>query len=165
MARFRKDLHPVNSEKHEITWTFLAQNASTIQTVDIAIGTARSGVNVANEVGIGSHLKSMYFEFHFSPQVITNPKVIHWQVTLQPFGTASSSPSTYFNTDKRFIMKRGMEMLPASTGTVFKRIFVLSSGMLRRLRIGSGDKLVFQYISSSTETINTCGIVIYKELY
>ncbi len=154
-------LRPVQSEKHEITWSNLAQNASTVQTIQIAEGLNASVASAANQVPTGATVKAIYFEFHFSAQVTTNPKVIHWQIGKEPFETDLSIPSTYFNSDKRFIFKRGMEMLPSDQSTVFKRIFVVRIPPKFR-RIGQNDKLVFSYIASSTETINACGIAIYK---
>ncbi len=160
MARFAK-LRPVKSEKEEITWSDLAINASTVQRK--AIVTAVDSPTTAGQVEIGDTVSSVYFEFHFSAQVVTNPKVIHWTIQKVPAGIAAmkQTPSTYDEKVKRFIFKRGMEMLPASQSTVFKRIFVVRIPP-RFKRFGDGDLLEFSYISTSTETINACGIAIYK---
>jgi len=128
----------------------------------LAIGVEPPDKNLASEVSIGSTVGSIYFEFHFSAQVTTNPKVIHWTIGKEPFNSNVSSPSTYNTVDRRFIFKRGMEMLPADQSTVFKRIFVVRIPP-RFKRIGDTDKLFLRYICSSTETINACGIAIYKE--
>ncbi len=162
---FRRRMSPtVKTDKHEITWSNLAQNASTTQSVIIATGVATPDADAANEIEIGNHVKSIYFEFHFSPQVITNPKVIHWELLMRPQGVAptSQTPSLYYQSGRNLIIKRGMEMLPANTGTVFKRIFVVRVPR-KSQRVGEGDTMDFRYICSSTETINACGIAIYKE--
>ncbi len=156
-------LRPVNSIKHEITWSDLAIDASAIIVKDIAIGVEPPDKNLATEVAIGSTVRSIYFEFHFSAQTTTNPKVIHWTIGKEPFGTNLGSPSSYNTIDRRFIFKRGMEMLPADKSTVFKRIFVVRIPPRFR-RIGDNDKLFLRYISTSAETINACGFAIYKEL-
>ncbi len=117
----------------------------------------------ATEVEIGSHVKSLYFEFHFSPQQTANANVIHWKISKLPFNTAATIPSLYFQVDRRFIFKRGMEMLPVNVATVFKRIFVVKIPP-KFSRMGDGDKIVFEYVASSTQQINACGICIYKEI-
>ncbi len=162
-GRRRNNLRPINSIKHEVTWSDLAIDASSAVVKDIAVGVEPPDKNAATEVEIGATVNSIYFEFHFSAQVITNPKVIHWTIGKEPFGTNLSGPSTYEAIDRRFIFKRGMEMLPKDVGTVFKRIFVVRIPPKFR-RIGDQDKLFFKYIASSTETVNACGFAIYKEL-
>ncbi len=154
----------VKTDKHEVTWTFLAQNASAVQSVVLVTGVATADADTGTEVEVGNHVKSIYFEFHFSPQVITNPKVIHWEILLRPQGVVptSSTPSLYYQDGRNLIIKRGMEMLPASAGTVYKRVFVVRIPR-KAQRIGENDQINFRYICSSAETINTCGIAIFKE--
>ncbi len=153
-------LRPVKSEKEEISWSNLIQDASTTQTIDIV--DAVNSPTTAGEVEIGDTVRSVYFEFHFSPEVITTAKVIHWRVLKNPNGLISfGSPATYDPTAKKHILKRGMEMLPRDLAIVFKRIFVLRIPP-RLSRFGDGDKLQFQYICTSTEGIDACGIAIYK---
>ncbi len=165
MAFGRNRFRPiVKTDKHEISWSNLAQNASSTISIVLVTGVATPLADADTEVEIGNHVKSIYFEFHFSPQVITNPKVIHWEVLLRPQGVvpASATPSLYYQNGRNLIIKRGMEMLPANTGTVFKRIFVVRIPK-KAMRIAEGDSINFRYISSSAETINACGIAIYKE--
>ncbi len=158
---YRNRLRPINSEKKEITWSNLAQDASTVKTITIYEGVQSADVNLATEVEVGSKVFSVYFEFHFAPQVITSPKVIHWQIQFVPEGMTASVPSTYNAGDKSYIIKRGMEMLPADVGTVFKRIFVVKIPRAYQ-RIKVNTDLVLTYVCSSTETINACGIGIFK---
>ncbi len=161
---FRRALRnrPVHSEKEEITWSNLAQNASATKQVDII--TAVDSPTTAGQVEIGATVKWIYFEFHFSPEVITNTKVIHWLIQKVPSGVSQmeSTPSTYDTVVKRFVLKRGMEMLVKDAGTVFKRIFVVKIPP-RLSRMGDADQIQFRYICSSTETINACGIAIFKQ--
>ncbi len=160
---FRRALRnrPVHSEKHETTWSNLVENASTVKQIDIvnAIETPVAAIDVS----IGDTVKWIYFEFHFSAEVTTSPKVIHWIVQKVPSGVSQMEaiPSTYDSKVKKFIFKRGMEMLPSDQGTVFKRIFVVKIPP-RYSRFGDGDQIQFRYICSSTETINACGIAVYK---
>ncbi len=164
MARFRS-LHPVNTQKHEITWSNLSQDASTVQKIAIANGKEAGAVTTAtaSDVIIGAHVKSIYFEFHFSPQATGVAKVVHWSVTKEPFNTNVSAPNLYNQQDKRFTFKRGMEMLPVNVSTVFKRIFVVKIPP-RFSRMGDNDLLSFNYVCSSSEAINACGFAIYKEI-
>ncbi len=155
-------LRPVKSVKHEVTWSFLSQDASAIQTIDLAIGTSPSALNAASEVDIGSSVKSVYFELNIAAQTITNPKVFHWKVQIIPNGITPTTPSGYFSSDRKNILHRGMEMLPKDVGTVFKRIFVVKIPR-GKSRFSVGDKLSLIYIVSSAETINHCGFAIYKE--
>ncbi len=153
-------LRPVHSEKNEQTWSNLAQNAGTQQNIDLA--KAVKDPTADREVAIGATIRAIYFEFHFSAETLTNPKVIHWAVNKVPAGiSVGIDPTLYDQTAKRFIFKRGMEMLPKASATVFKRIFVVRIPP-RHSRMGDGDLLRFSYKCSSTETINACGIAIFK---
>ncbi len=154
---------PPNLEKHEITWSNLAQDASTEISITLATAVDASSKNLSTEVLVGARITRVYLEFHFSANVITNPKVIHWLLFKSPFGTAVPTASTYNNTSKRFVIQRGMEMLPKDVGTVYKRIISVKIPK-RYQRMGDGDFLIFKYISTSAEAINACGIAIYKEI-
>ncbi len=154
----------VNSQKHENTWSNLSQNALPGITIDIATATDRGTIDTANpaEVAIGSKLTSLYFEFHFSPQDTGNVNVIHWKVEVQQGGMTPTTGNSYNQIDKSFIIKRGMEMLPVNVATVFKRIFVVRIPRIYQ-RQKQGSFIKFHYQSTSTQTINACGIVIFKE--
>ncbi len=141
----------------------MAQDASTQVAINLAVAVQPAAKNISSEVEIGSKVRSIYFEFHFSPQVTSNPKVIHWVVEVVPAGLTVGVPSTYYQVDRRYILKRGMEMLPATLATVFKRIFVVKIPP-KYQRQGETQILQFRYICSSAETINACGFAIYKEL-
>ncbi len=160
---FRRNLSPIQTEKHEISWSNLAQNASATQAITIANGVVASAKNTDVEVLIGSNVNWVYFEFHFSAQVTTNPKVIHWIIEKLGATESGLTPSLYHQTARNHILKRGMEMLPSDQSTVFKRIFTVRIPRGYR-RIGEGEFIQFRYICSSTETINACGIAIYKEV-
>ncbi len=162
--RSRNSLRPIKTDKHEITWSNLAQNASSAINIPIVVPVASADKDTVAEVEIGSHVKSIYFEFHFSPQVTTNPKVIHWKFFIQAGGQTITTPAQYYQVDRSTISKRGMEMLPSDQSTVFKRIFVVKIPRGRQ-RVTATTFMTFSYIASSAETINACGIAIYKEFY
>lgn len=157
---------PINTLKHETTWTFLGQNASTAQTV-ILITAVESPV-AGNEVDIGSVVKSIFFESNLNGVDNSGTaQVFHWFIMKQPAGLATPSAITYQSDQKKYILKRGMEMLPAiplgSGGTVqTKRIFALKIPP-RLKRFDDGDALILRYISTSSSSINFCGISIFKE--
>ncbi len=100
-------------------------------------------------------------EFHFSAQVITNTKVVHWEIVVGNVGQALPAPSTYYDPTRALVIHRGMEMLPKDVGTVFKRVIVVRIPRIyQRIR----DQMVINliYRASSAETINACGLAIYK---
>ncbi len=152
------------SDKHELAWSQLAEDATTnkqivlAQTVDVG---AKTG---PTDCAVGSHVKGIYLEFHFSANIVTNPKVIHWTVEVLQPGMTGTTSSTYYQDKRSFIIQRGMEMLPKDLGTVFKRIIFVKIPKLYQRR-KQGDFIVFRYISTSAELINACGIAIYKEKY
>ncbi len=152
------------TDKHEITWSNLAQNASAAQAIVLATTVDPADKSASTEVILGSHVKFLYLEFHFSAQTVTNPKVIHWTVEIIEPGQSGSTPSAYYQSRRSYIIKRGMEMLPADTSTVFKRIVPVAIPKLYQRRKDL-SRIEFRYIASSTETINACGIAIYKEFY
>ncbi len=162
MARFSR-LHPVNTEKHEITGSFIGQDASTVQQLTIAKGVDAPSANLSTEVVIGSHVRWIYFEINMSAEDVVTTTILHWNITKYPFGTVVTSPNTYNAKDKRFVLKRGMEMLPKSAGTVIKRIFVVKIPP-RLSRLGDEDKLVFSYIASGTNLVNLCFFAVYKAI-
>ncbi len=159
--RFSK-MHPVKSEKEELTWSNLAQDAGTAQ-INIEIAEAADNPTAPGKVEVGDTINAIYFEFHFAAETITNPKVIHWTISKVPAGATSmvNSPNTYDSNIKRFVLKRGMEMLPKNVSTVFKRVFVVRLPP-RIKRMASADQVMFSYQCSSTETINACGIAIFR---
>ncbi len=150
------------SDKHEITWSNIAQDAGTADiVVPIALGTQPSITNLSQEVKIGSKIKSIYFEFHFSPGQTGNVNVVHWMIEVKNFGQTGSSPNTYYQGTRALIIKRGMEMLPVNVSTVFKRIFVVKIPRIyERMRDSMTINLIYR--ASSTQQINACGIAIYK---
>ncbi len=162
---FRNRLAPViQSRKHEISWSNLGQDAGSVKTtVILAKGTQPADVTdtTATECTIGCNIRSIFLEFHFGADTITAANVIHWTVSKLPFGTSLGNPNLYQLTTRRFIFKRGMEMLPKDVSTVFKRIIVVKIPPRHR-RLGSGDQLVFTYQAAITNTINACGIAVYK---
>ncbi len=163
MPFFRRSrLRPITTEKHEVTWSNLAQDAGTATIViNLATGVASADVNNSTEVEIGNHVNWIYFEFHFSAEVITTTKVIHWQIIANPHGDTTHTGNSYNTEAKNQVLKRGMEMLPKDAGTVFKRIVVvrIPRGIAR---MAAGNKLDFIYQCSSTATINACGFAVYK---
>ncbi len=115
----------------------------------------------ATEVKSGARVRWIYLEFHFSAETITNTKVIHWNVSFEPIGTATQIANAYQQPSRRFIMKRGMEMLPKDVSTVFKRIVSVKIPY-KYQRLGIDDEIVFNYQASLAESINACGIAIYR---
>ncbi len=154
---------PPNIEKHEISFTDLAKDAVLDQSITLAQAVDASSKNLAIEVLVGSRITRLYMELNFAAQDITNPKILHWFVFKSPFGTAIAAPSLYNQNSKRFVIQRGMEMLPKDVGTVFKRILSIKIPK-RYQRMGDNDFLVFKYIVTSSELVNVCGFFIYKEI-
>ncbi len=163
MAR-RNFLRPIKTDKHEITWSDLAIDASSVQSKNLAVGTASADKDASEEVEIGSHVKSIYFEINFAAQTITNPKVIHWAVNLARTGETIAIPSLYYQDSRSRILKRGMEMLPKDVGTVYKRIFVVKIPRSYQ-RMAANTFIQFRYVATLAETVNVCGFAIYKEFY
>ncbi len=162
--RRQRFLAPLKTDKHEVTWSNLSQNAAAVQQITLAVGTNAADKNSATEVEVGAHVRSIYFEFHFAAETITNAKVIHWNIFGSKIGETIGVPSTYYNPDRSAVFKRGMEMLPKDVSTIFKRVFVVKVPK-KFQRMTKNSFLIFQYIASSTETINACGFAIYKEQY
>ncbi len=160
MARFQRPI--IQSDKHEVTWSNLSQNAATTQGVTLSTAVQPSAKNLSTEVGIGSRIFGIYLEFHFSPQDTGVAKVIHWKVEVIPPNTTVSVANSYYQTDRAYIIQRGMEMLPNSVGTVYKRIvFVRIPKIYQRQK--DGQVISFRYQCTSSELINACGIAIFKE--
>jgi len=161
-------LRPVKTEKHETTWSNLGENASTVKSV-VLIKTTAGEPAVGNDVETGSQVKSIYVETNLNGVDNSGTvQVFHWMIYKNPTTSfAVLDPTTYDSSFKRFILKRGMEMLPeiplGSGGTVqTKRIFVVKIPKVYH-RFGELDQLVLSYKSTSASGINFCGIAIFKE--
>ncbi len=154
-------LRPVKSSKHEIVWSNLSQDASGVQIIEIVRAIDVANVDTATEIEFGSTVKGIYFEFQFSAETITSTKIIHWKIAKEPVGVVGGVPSAYNTADRRFNLKRGMEMLPKSVNTIIKRIVFIRIPP-RMSRMGENDRITFSYIATSAEAINACGIAIYK---
>ncbi len=168
ISRRSLSLRPVKTEKHEVTWSNLIQDASTVKEV-ILIKAAAAEPTTGNQVETGSQVKAIFVETNLNGVDNSGATtVFHWMVYKNPGGSfASLSPASYDTNRKKFILKRGMEMLPAipigSGGTVqTKRIFVIKIPKVYH-RFGEDDELVLSYINTSASAINYCGIAIFKE--
>ncbi len=126
---------------------------------------------LANQVEVGAVIKWIYIEFNLNGVDNSGTvQVFHWMIFKNPsniYSGAFIDPATYNQTQRKFILKRGMEMLPeiplGSGGTVqTKRIFVLKLPPRLR-RFGENDRLQLHYKSTSASGVNFCGIFIYKE--
>ena len=157
-------LHPVNSEKHEVTWSKLA-DASASQDITIVKGVHDVSTGTAVEVRVGAKVGFIFIEFNVGNDAGTD-MVFHWSIYKKPFGTTHTNSSTYNQIDKRFIFKRGMEMLPASSADSFqvKRVFGVAIPP-KFSRIGDSDEIVIDIQKSSATATNFCGFAIFKEIY
>ena len=161
---FRKNRGPPpNIEKHEVTFTTLATDFSGDTSVTLAQAVDASSKNLASEVLVGSRITRLYMELNVAAETVTNPKVFHWLIFKAPFGTTIPAPSLYNQTSKRFVIQRGMEMLPTNVSTVYKRIISIKIPK-RYQRMGDNDFLIFKGICTSAETINVCAFFVYKEI-
>ncbi len=154
----------VKTDKHEQTFTDLATDASTTRNVNLYLGVPVADKNSNVEVSVGAHVRWVYCEINFAAQVITNPKTVHWTIRIVPPAASPSVPSQMYAIDRSYVLKRGMEMLPKDVATVYKRIFVVKIPRAYQ-RVKQGQVLEFEYVASSSETMNACGIFIYKEIY
>ncbi len=172
MARFRRalNLRPVNSEKHEVSWTFLAQNASAVQQIVLIDALAGEPV-AADDVQTGAVVPWMYVEFNLNGVDNSGAsQVVHWLIMKDPQNSLAAivDPATYDQNYKKWILKRGMEMLPEvpldSGGTVqTKRIFTIRFPKKTFQRMAEGDRIKLFYKSTSASGINFCGFVVFKE--
>ncbi len=170
MPTFRRSLalRPIHSQKRESTWSNLGENASTVKNVILlsCVDSPTSGI----QCSVGSHVKWIYIETNLNG--VDNSGVVqvfHWMIYKNPSNQfAVQDPTSYDTSVKKWVLKRGMEMLPeipiGSGGTVqTKRIFVIRipKGMQR---MADTDRIILSYKSTSTSGINYCGISIFKYL-
>jgi len=145
-------------EKREGTWTNLAANL--VVAVDRGTLTCIRAPVTDMDVSPGTHVNSIYVEMNVAAETVTNPKVFHWALMKNPTAAFAADPSVYNANTKSWIIKRGMEMLPKDTSTVYKRIFAVRVPKKMR-RMSEGDIISLRVKSTSTETINFCGFALY----
>ncbi len=160
---YRRGSRPITvSDKHEISWSLLGVDASGVTPVELIDGVQLGVKASASDVGIGSKVFGLYLEFQFSAETVTNTKIVHWEVRVVLPGQVVTVPSSYYQIDRKFIIQRGMEMLPKDVSTVIKRVVFIRMPRVYQ-RIGEDTRVFFRFIASSAETINACGFCIYKE--
>ncbi len=121
-----------------------------------------------DEVDIASIIKWIYIETNLNGvDNSSTAQVFHWMIVKNPGSLLTFDPKIYNADNKKFILKRGMEMLPeiplGSGGTVqTKRQFTVKLPTRIR-RFDDNDKLQLVYASTSASGINYCGITIFKE--
>ncbi len=156
MVRNRPTLKTV---KAETTWSILqADQGTAVQSVDLIKAVNNPTTDI--QVGIGSRARWIYLEFNISPETTTSPQIVHWQVVKNP-GSALTlqSPALYGTSVRKWILKRGMEMMVRDQGTMIKRIFVVKVPPKMR-RMDEDDVFQIRWIATSTQTMNNCGISI-----
>ncbi len=161
---FRRNRQVVKRDKHEVTFTDLSKDASTFSTILLASGVDVGAKTGSTDVAIGSHLYGIYCEFNVGAETVTSAKTLHWKVEMHLTGQTASAPTLYYQPDRSQILKRGMEMLPKNVSTQTKRIFFVRIPKGYQ-RMKEGMSFSFHYGASSSQTINICGIFIYKEIY
>ncbi len=116
---------------------------------------------VDTDVKVGGHIKWLFIELNFSAEVITTTKMVHWGVVKNPGGAFNPNIELYNQNNRKFIFKRGKEMLPKNVNTIVKRIVTVRIPR-KYSRFDIDDELTVEIACSSTEQINVCGIIITK---
>ncbi len=160
---YRRSRPIINRDKHEVTWSKLVADESTTDRTQVYQGVQSADKNASTEVEIGHHVRSVYFELQFAPSVTTNVKIVHWNIVMENSGQTAAIPSLYYQPQRNQILKRGMEMLLPSSLFEVKRIFVVRIPR-KYQRVAEGQQLVFQFVSTSSEAMNSCGFAIFKEV-
>ncbi len=161
---FRRFQAPVKRDKHEITWSLLAEAGGIQREVTLASVVQVGDKNVSTEVAVGSHVYGIYIEFNVNAEQTGTTNILHWQVMVDKTGQSLTASNTYYQADRSQVLKRGMEMIPKSIATVTKRIFVVGVPKIYQ-RMKQGDTIKFRYETSAADQINICGFAIYKEFY
>ncbi len=159
----RRQGPPIIRDKHEVPWSNLAHDASSTQNVTLVNATPAADKNISSEVEIGHQVRFIYAEFQFSAEAATTTTIVHWQFRIVPTGMTFGAPSFYYQDERAYIIKRGMEMVPKSTALVVKRIVGIPIPRIYQ-RTKANQKINFSYVATSSGTINACGFVIYKEI-
>ncbi len=154
---------PITRDKHEVQWSDIGVNASTTQNKTLANAVPVADKNLSTEVAHGSHVRFVYLEFQFSANLASVVTIIHWQLRVVPLGMTFGAPSLYYQDERAYIIKRGMEMIPPNTQTVIKRVIGVPIPRLYQ-RMKANQKIIFAYQATDTGAINACGFTIYKEI-
>ncbi len=161
MPRFLRA--PVVSDKHEVTWSQIGIDNSAVFTVVLSRGKKIADVNTSTEVPVGSKIYGIYLEFQFSAQDITTTKIVHWAVQVEAPNQTKTVPSLYYQDDRSYIIKRGMEMIPKNAGTVIKRVIFVKIPRIYQRQKDEQD-INFSFISTDASLMNACGFAIYKSI-
>ncbi len=153
------------TDKHEVTFTRLvADESSPGANINILTAVQVADKDASTEVSVGSHVKWVFVELNFSAEGTAVTKTVQWTIRMVMPGQTASLPTQFYAIDRSYVLKRGMEMLVKDTSTLIKRVFVVKIPRIYQ-RMKEGQVLELEYISSSTNTQNTCGVFIYREQY
>ncbi len=164
MPYSRRRVAGLKSNKHEISFSNLGENASTTKTVQLIKGVKSADADAAPEVEIGHKVNAIYFETNLSAEAITTTRIMHWTIEINYIGMTVGLPSTYYQDNRAFIIKRGMEMIPKDVGTIIKRVFLVVIPPKYR-RVTNNMVINLRYVSTDADTQNFCGFAIFKEIY
>ncbi len=142
-----------------MSFSNLATAGATVQ--HIAVITAVDGPTTAGEVNVGDTVKFVNVEVNFSPEAVGSTKVCHWILWKKISTMTNLIPSSYDESNKRMIIRRGMEMVPKDAAVVTKRMFPIILPRSYR-RFGEAQQLYFSYVTTSTDNFNACGFFVYK---
>ncbi len=161
---YRRHRQVGKSDKHEVEWSKLGINGSIGNATVLASTVDVGSKTTATENAVGSHVRGIFIEMNFSNQDASETVIVHWKVAVKAPNQTASLANVYYQDDRSYILKRGMEMLPAEPSTVFKRIIFVPIGKIYERR-KQGDEIIISLVSTSTTLINWCGFAIYKERY
>ncbi len=153
----RRNRPSLKTKKIETTVTLLATDISATQ--ELTLVSAVNDPTGDTDVNIGSKIRWVYIEFNFAQEAITNPIKLEWQVTKNPGNLITMNPQLYSQSYRKFIFKRGMEMIPKDLSTVFKRIITVRIPPRYR-RMDEADQLQFQFRTSAAQLTNFCCFAI-----
>ncbi len=157
---------PIHSQKHIVQYPFDAITTGTHQAIDLVIAVQSTVANLANEVAEGSVIKAVFVELwlqntsNLAESIVTLCK--DGKDGVGPNFTQMASLFTYNNKKNVLFTHQGLASNDGVSGPVriMGEWYPIPKG---KQRFGLGDKLILSIANVSANSLNRCGMAIYKE--
>ncbi len=156
----------VHSTKHQVQYPIDSVATGINKVILLAQGVERTTANAAKEVAEGSTIKAVFVELWLQNQgtlgeaIVTVTKDTNNE--LGPTFTEMSALFSYVNKKNIFFTHQGLTSNDGVSGPIapVRQWIPIPKG---KQRFGLGDTLVLTIANVSSNSLNTCGIAIYKE--
>ncbi len=165
MARFRRKMATINTEKHILQFGPTTVAATTVNNLTLVNVADTPSVDTASQIRVGAVIKAVYIEVWIkSDDALTSSAIVALEKNIGSMPDATAAEiilmNTYPNRANFFLTHQGLLPQAVQSGIPFIREWVaIPKG---KQRFGRGDKLTLNILALANG-ISFCGLAIFKE--